>query len=98
MIAIKGTKKGDKGSILDLEGTGASPKWSIRWSDGQICSHNAKSLQIYENELISESNFDSDEESEADSVIESDSDSDSDSESIFISYSNDCDEGISAQL
>jgi hypothetical protein len=54
LIAIKGTKKGDKGSILDLEGTGASPKWSIRWSDGQICSHNAKSLQIYENELISE--------------------------------------------
>ena len=96
MIAIKGTKKGDKGSILDLEGTGALPKWSIRWSDGQICSHNAKSLQIYENELISESNFDSDEESEADSVIESDSDSDS--ESISISYSNDFDEGILAQL
>jgi hypothetical protein len=98
VIATKGTKKGDTGQILGLEGTGASRKWSIRWSDGQISSHHAKSLQIYESDQSSESNIDSDEESEADDVIESESDSDSDSESSSISYSDAFDGGILAQL
>ena len=98
VIATKGTKKGDTGQILGLEGTGASRKWSIRWSDGQISSYHAKSLQIYESDQSSESNLESDEESEADDVIESESESDSDSESSSISYSDAFDEGILAQL
>ena len=98
VIATKGTKKGDTGQILGLEGTGASRKWSIRWSDGQISSHHAKSLQIYESDQSSESNLESDEESEADDVIESESDSDSDTESSDSESSDAFDEGILAQL
>ena len=88
VIATKGIKKGVTGSILALEGTGASRKWRIRWSDGDTSSLHAKSLQIYESDQSSESNIDSDEENEDDEVIESESESGSDRESSSISYSD----------
>ena len=98
VIAIKGDKKGIKGTILAMEGTGQSRKWRIRWADNEVSSLHAKSFKILADEQISESTSESEEESEANEDISNSSDSTSVSESSSISFSDDSYEARLAEM
>ena len=98
VIAIKGIKKGARGTILGVEGQGHSRKWHIIWANNEESALHAKSFKILVDEQSSDSIYESEEENEANDDISNSSNSISESVSSSFASSIVMDEEISTQM